>query len=406
MRYSRGQLIAGLVVAAMCTGCVPAGPLPAGAAPQPPGASTPEREARRGHEAAPATAPIVLGVIVSQSGDPYLERFGEQVLDGIRLAVEQHNRTSGAPVELMVLDDEGTPERSAELVAELEARGAVAIVGPLRPEAVKIAAAARRDSLLLLLSPTAPDLPVGGHRYSLNSVDTRGAEAVAQYALSSGLLRVGLLYSEAPEYRRQAEAFRAALVRGGGQIAAEAAYAPGTTTFAEPLRRLAASKPDAVFIPASERDVQQIAPQLTYYGLTETGAQVLGGEGWVGDDVLHEVAARYLEGVIATTGLYRPSPAFGWIDFVALYEEAYRRSLDNALPALGFDAAKLVLRTFGEGRTTPRQITRRFEEPDEIRGATGWISIRGGEVGRRPLLVRIENGAIVPLSSGATGGNE
>lgn len=387
----------------LATACAPAGPLPELA---------PERRAEPGAEASsepartrpgrPAAAPVVVGVIASQSGDPFLERFGGQVVDGIRLAVDAHNRSSNQPVELVVLDDGGDPARAAELIVELEARHVVAVVGPLRPEGVEAVAAARRDSSLLLLSPTSPELPAGRYLYSLNTVDARGAEVMAEYALGSGLRRVGLLYPESPEYRRQAEVFRERLVRGGGVIVSEVAYAPGTTTFSEPLRQLAAARPEAVYIPASERDVRQIAPQITYYGLADTGARILGGEGWSGDAVLDGVAARYLEGVVATAALHRQSPEFGWTDFVALYEEAYRRSLENALPALGYDAARLVLRAVGEGRTTPAAVSKRFEELDELRGATGLISVRGGAVGRRPILVRIEGGTIKPLSA-ATG---
>jgi len=180
---------------------------------------------------------------------------------------------------------------------------------------------------------------------------------------------------------------------------ADVSYAPGTTTFAEQIRELAKARPDAVYIPASERDVRQIAPQLTYYGLAETGARILGGEGWSGDGVLTGVAARYLEGVVATTVLFRSSPEFGWQDFVSLYEESYRRSLENPLPALGYDAARLILRAIAEGHKTPREVARRFVESDEVRGATGWLSVRGGSLGRRPVLVRIEGGMLTPISA-------
>lgn len=397
MSYFRTLLVPALAVLAVGAGCTPAGPLPSSGAPEPRVETAPERGLVHLPKSDAPAETTVLGVIVSQSGDRFLERFSAQVLDGIKLAVEAHTRAGGAPVELVVLDDGGDESRVGALVRELEDRGAAAIVGPLRPEGVNAAAAARQDSLLLLISPTAPDLPPGNHIYSLNSVDTRGAELLASYALATGLRRVGLLYSEAPEYRRQAEVFRAALVRGGGSIVAEAAYPVGTTTFAAQLQQVAGAMPEAVFIPASERDVRQIAPQITYYGLADTGAQILGGEGWGGDDVLHEVAARYLEGVVATTALYRPSPEFGWTDFVSLYEESYRHSLESILPALGFDAVNLVLRTLDGRHTTPEKVTPRFEYADEHRGATGWISVRDGGVARRPVLVRIEAGKLVLL---------
>lgn len=385
----------------LAVSCVPAGPLPEVAPEQreDPGTGAVAETTRPGQRR-PVAAPVVLGVIASQSGDPFLERFGEQVVDGIRLAVETHNRVSDQPVELVVLDDGGEPERAAELVAALEARNAVAIVGPLRPEGVAAVAAARRNPSLLLLSPTSPELPAGSNLFSLNTVDTRGAEVMADYALRSGWRRVGLLYPESPEYRSQAAVFRERLVRGGGEIVADLSYAPGTTTFADQLQSLAAAQLDAVYIPASERDVRQIAPQITYYGLAETGARILGGEGWSGDAVLNGVAARYLEGVVATAALYRSSPEFGWLDFVTLYEESYRRSLENALPALGYDAARLILRAVAEGYRTPTEVARRFVESDELRGATGWLSVRGGALGRRPILVRIEGGALTPISDG------
>lgn len=381
--------------------CAPAGPLP-----QP----TPERgvdavvettpEPDRPSPTRPAAAPVVLGVIASQSGDPFLERFGEQVIDGIRLAVETYNRTASQPVELLVLDDGGDPVRAADLLAELEARNAVAVVGPLRPEGVAAVARARRDSDLLLLSPTSPELPAAPNLFSLNTVDARGAEVIADYALQNGLRRIGLLYPESPEHRRQAEVFRDRIARGGGSIIAEYSYAPGTTTFAEPLEKLVEAAPDAVYIPAPERDVRQIAPQIAYYGLAETETRILGGEGWSSEGVLAGVPATYLEGVVATAALHPSSPEFGWLDFVALYEESYRRSLENPLPALGYDAARLILRAIEEGRTTPAEVTRRFLEPDELRGATGLLSVRSGTLGRRPILVTIEEGSITPISVG------
>jgi len=409
MSYSKNLLLGALTVL-IGWGCVPAGPA---GTPTPTDRAGGQAEARaeresgrerpeevvRGEEAVP-TPKVRIGVIISQSGDPFLEQFAAQVLEGVELAITSYNESTVAPAELLILDDQGDPGRAAALVRELEERGAVAIIGPLRREGIESAARARRDSSLILLSPTAPDLPLQPNTFTLNTVDTRGAELIAKHALSAGYRRIGMIYPESPEYRRQAEAFRRTIEDDGGQIIAAAPYPRGTSTFSEQIRTIAAAEPDAVFIPVSERDARQIAPQLIYYGLAETGAQILGTEGWSGDEVLHGVPARYLEGIRATTTLYRPSPEFGWNDFVDLYENTYRQSLDNALPALGFDAANFVLRALGEGRTTPIEITERFKGPDEMRGATGWISIKDGVIGRRPIIVEIIDGELVPVAGG------
>jgi ABC-type branched-subunit amino acid transport system substrate-binding protein len=394
MSFLKRWLVAGVAAAGLLAACAPAGE-------KKPGAPEPKRETQNeGRAPGGAVAPAVVGVIVSQSGSPFLERYGALVLEGIRLAVERHNAAGGRPVELAVLDDRGEPARAAALVGELERRGAVAVLGPLRPDGVSAAARARKDSLLVLLSPTAPDLPRGGQVYSLNSADVRGAEMLGTHAATTGLKRVALLYAGVADFQQQVRAFRGALMKEGGAVVAEVAYTPGTTTFAKELQSIAKAKPDAIFIPASERDVRLIAPQIAYYGVGGR-VRILGGEAWVGDEVLQGVEPRYLEGVVAPTPLYRPSPAFGWSDFVSLYEKNYRKSLENPLPALGYDAATLVLRSLGRGKETPAEVARRFEAQGELRGATGRISVQKGEVSRRPLLVRIEKGELVPVAGGS-----
>lgn len=342
----------------------------------------------------------MLGVIVSQSGSSFLQQYGELVMEGIRLAVDAHNRSGGVPVELVALDDGGDPAQAAALVTALEGRGVVGIIGPLRPEAVAIAAGARSDTLLPLVSPTAPDVPRYGNVYSLNSGDTRGAELLAEYAVASGLLNVALLYPNTSDFRRQAWAFREVVVREGGRIVAEVPFDSGAVSFAEPLRQIAEVRPEVLFVPGTERDIRQIAPQITYYGLSGAGVQILGGEAWTSDGVRHQVAGRYLEGVIAATPLFKPSPEFAWQDFVSLYESTYRRSLENPLPALGYDAASLLLSAVEDGGDDVEDVARYLAELQEVRGATGLFSVRSGEIVRRPVLVRIEKGELVPVVSG------
>lgn len=370
------------------------GPLPP--SPRPEARGEVERESREGGSEA---SPVVLGVLVPQSGSEFMVRYGELVLEGVRLAVERHEREGGRPVQLIVLDDGGDAERSAGLIGQLESMGAVGVVGPLMPAALHAAASARTDSMLTIISPTAGESSFRANTYSLNTGDSRGAAAMAEYALRSGLRRVAMLYPRNPEHRRQANAFRMAFTQGGGQIVLERPYEPGTTTFAEPILAVVEASPQAVFVPAPERDVLQIAPQLTYYGLTGAGVRVLGGEGWTSDAVMRQVSARYLDGVIATTPLVRTSPEIGWQEFLGAYEQRYRRSLDSPFPALGHDAARLILEALDYRRLDPGVVSSRLAGLDGLRGATGVLGIEAGEVVRRPFLVRIERGELIPLPS-------
>src|SRR5690606_5619627 len=102
-----------------------------------------------------------------------------------------------------------------QAVRELEQAGVRVIVGPLVDNALLAAAQARASDDVVIISPTAVSQPVGiRNAYALNVVDTRGSEALGEYA--SRFPRVGVLYSRSPESQRQAQAFRDAYLRAGG----------------------------------------------------------------------------------------------------------------------------------------------------------------------------------------------
>ncbi len=346
----------------------------------------------------------VLGLILPQSGSAGLQQYGELVLQGVRLAVDSTTVNWSNPPELVVLDDAGDPERDAALLGQLERRGAVGIIGPLLSAGLASAARARADTALVLISPTASSVPSGlPNTYSVNEPDTRGAAALAAYALRQGVLRVALLYPAMEEYQTKARAFQAAFRAAGGTVVADVPYDSGTTTFRNPLRRVATANPDGLYIPAPERDVRQLAPQLSYYGVTGRGLRVFGGESWTSDEILRLVPARYTNGIIASTPLVQESQAAGWQEFARLYERTYRRSLDTPFPGLGYDAARLLLSVLPRTRTRPADVARRIAAERAFRGATGVLTVRNGEILREPFIVRLEEGKLVTLQAPGAG---
>ena len=375
------------LVAALGWGC-------AGGGGAPPPTPQPERTP-------PPPARALLGVIVPQSGSAALEQYGQLVLEGVRLALAG---AGAAAPELVVLDDAGDAERDPVLVQQLEARGAVAVIGPLLSPGVAGAARARRDTTLALISPTASTVPAGlPNVYTLNEPDTEGSAALARYAAHEGLRRAALLYPRTGEYADKAAAFGLAFRSAGGAIVADVPYDSGTTTFRTPLRRIATLTPDALVVFAPERDVQQIAPQISYYGVAGKGPRLFGGESWTGEEILRQVSSRYTNGVIASTPLVRESPAAAWQDFAKLYESANRRTLDTPFPALGYDAARLVLSALGRGRPRREDVARQLATVRGFRAATGVLSLGRGGLRREPFLVRIEEGKLVPVQTpGAT----
>ncbi len=376
----------GLAAAVVLAGC-------AAGAGRPEGATVPREEAGP----AVLAVPVRIGVVVPRSGAEEWVRYGELVLEGVELAARERADAEGArPVELDVVDDGGDPERAADAVRALESRGAVAVIGPILPGVAEAAARARSDARLVLIDPIGASDPTAPNVFALNAPDALGAEALARYAARMGWVRAAVLYPRVGAHRRQAEAFAATFRAAGGRIVADMPYDAGTTTFATHLRAIAAAAPQVVFVPVPERDVHQIAPQITYYGLAGAGVKVLGGEDWAAESVRDRVAMRYLEGVVVATPLPPSSDEVAWGEFVARYEQAYRRSLRHPFPALGYDALALVLAAVDAGADSPTEVAEAMHRVRSLRAATGVLSIDQGRVVRRPFLMRYEQGILRP----------
>lgn len=396
------------------------------AAAQPAGSSA-EEEARRlvelAEDALRAPADAVVGAVLPRTGPRVLVRYGDWILEGLELAVAAAEREQNRRIELVIADDAGGA-RVEEAVRELERRGVVAVVGPLLGDQLPFAARARRDDRLVLVSPTSPDVPQSSEVYTINSNDARGAQALGRYAAEVGLRQAAVLYPRIAEYERKAQAFSVEFEDLGGEVRAMVPYDSGTTTFAEHMRRILAAveasagagglpyepgvssvdslgqpvqQPFALFVAAPGRDVRQIAPQVGFYGLDSAGVQLFGDEAWASATVRRVVPARDLENTIAASR-FPPDRADAAADpaFVEAYETRYRRSLENELPALGYDAANLVVQALPNRMLTPDAFARRFRLLAGIRGATGLLSVRANRVVRTPYLVVIRGGELEP----------
>lgn len=341
-----------------------------------------------------ANETVRIGVLLPRSAPPYLQQYADLVRQGVDLAVEQYG--GDTRVELVEVDDAGDATRDAALTRDLDERGVRAVIGPMLTPGVFQAGDARLDRDLVLVSPTASERPIGlPNVYTLNAGDTRGPIALADYALAAGLTRAGILYPRDPEQQRRAQAFRTAFEAGGGLVVSTVPFDSGTTTFGDLLGRIAAETPDALFLPLSVRQIRLVAPQIDYFGFDRSRVLILGGAAWTDDDVLRLVEPRFLENVVASTPRPRAAGGPARPEFVALYESRYRRSLDNPFPALGYDAAWLLLNSLVPGQNDRTQIAARIARTTQLTAATGQLTVQDGELAREPHLVRIERGALV-----------
>lgn len=364
---------------------------------------------------------VTLAAVFPLEGAPALAAFSTLVLEGIEVAT----MTAGDDLEvtLQVMDDGGDPDRTAELVAELEAAGVGGVVGFLQELALDVAADARSGGLPLI-SPTARVSGASSGRgvYSLEGVDSVGLHDLARYAASQGYQRVAFIESTSPLSTEEGDLFERELRRFGIPTVGRFAYQEGITFFEPQIRaardslrtaeiralglteddtlRVETLEPVAVFVPVPPEDVELLAPQITHFGLDTLAIDVIGTTGWSDPDMLRRVDTRHTDGVVATAPIGAGTDSPGYQRFRDTFEEHFQRTLVSPVPAVGYDAALLLIETFRRGARSPDQVRAALEGLEDIEGATGVFSVTDGRVVRRTRVVRIQSGTMNPIPTG------
>ncbi|MBM4167590.1 MAG: tetratricopeptide repeat protein [Ignavibacteria bacterium] len=168
--------------------------------------------------------------------NPAAKELGAQVLSGVKLAVDEYNKTNFPRVELDVRDSERDPGKAAREVTELCMDASIAaIVGPFFSAETFTAAGIANALGVPIVSPTATSngiANVGSFVYQLNpDYDVRG-RAMARYAfqtLGSRTFAVLAPVSGSPANKAMADAFVDEVSQLGGEVVDQQWYPAGAT---------------------------------------------------------------------------------------------------------------------------------------------------------------------------------
>lgn len=343
-------------------------------------------------------APVPVGVVLPLGGSPAFQVFARQLQEGIQAAV--HAWGLEGEVELITLDDGGDVPTAANLVRAAETRGAVAVLGLLEDGSLAAATDVRVD--VPLVSPTAYQVPTGVDRVlSLNAFDPGAGEALARWAAESGIRQVAVIHSSSGASLDEAQVFTETFQSLGGSVLRSFPYAEGTTFWEAQILGAAELRPEALVLPVPPEDVPGIAPQVTFFGLDTLGIRILGTGGWTDPQILGEVDPRHTDGVVAAAPV-RPGPrSEGYLRFREAYEARFQRSLvDDAIPALGYDAASLVFQGIWSGAGETEEVAAALTQVRALQGATGILSVVDGALRREHHVVCVERGVPTPIQGG------
>ncbi len=364
---------------------------------------------------------VLIGALLPLSGR--LKPFGQQVLKGIRLAVDPES--DAAPekfIGVVIKDTEGEASALQNGLDELAREYRVsAIIGPMLSRQVA-AAAPKADSYRIpLLTPTASEDWARPWKYVLrNSITNRQqAREIAAYAVNAlTLKRFCILYSDDGYGMEMMRVFSEEAVKLGGEIIARASYDPNATDFGPQIKYLKEAdlskygflgpppeqkgeireyKPgfDAVFLPSDYDQAGLIAAQLVFYSIQ--GVTLLGTNGWNSPD-LFRIGGKYIDGGIFVDGFFPGSTDPSVRSFVERYRNRYGEE-PTLLSAQAYDAAGMILKALQQGAVTGEAVRDFVGRIQNFSGVTGPISATPeGELSKRLYVIQVKDGKFVQIN--------
>lgn len=325
--------------------------------------------------------------------------------DGALLAVEALNATGGVagrPLELVVRDDQGTPEGAQEAARQLIEEDVVAIVGHMTSGQTMAALPVTEAAGVLLFSPTTSTPDLSGrddHFFRINPTNSLAAQVLARHIVRErGLSRVAVIFDTdnaaySSSYR---DAFVPAVEDAGGQVVGQVSFSSADESdFAPLLAELRAAEPDGLLSIASPFDTALIAQRARIEGWTLP----LFASGWAETETLLRNGGAAVEGMEIVMNYDSGSQTPAFLDFATRFEARFGRPPTFAA-AQAYETV-MVLAT-GLERTGGRSegLAQALLDVGTFDGLSGTIRLDPfGDVVRTLFLTTVRDGAFVTLGS-------
>lgn len=338
---------------------------------------------------------------------PFTDPVGAPMQLAAEMAVAEINAAGGVrgrPLELVLRDDEGDPDRAVEAAASLIEEGIVAVVGHVFSGTTLAAGPVYRSAspVIPVITPSssAPEVrQAGDHVFRLCPTDLDHGAALASWVRRGlGLTRGTVLYLNDTYGRGVRNAFTSRFAGLGGVVLSQDPYLGDTPEVSAYLERAQRRDSAQFLIVAGNRSEAEEILRVSRTAGFEV--PVLGGDGLEGI----EAAGPIANGVYVTAA-YLPSvdtPANR--RFVAAFRERYPEAgAPNQPAAAAYDAIYLLRRTMESHGTTRRALLRALPEVGRtlpaFQGVTGVLRFnQQRDLERMPILIGVTRDGTVQIA--------
>lgn len=325
--------------------------------------------------------------------------YGISASNGTKLAFEEANKDGGVlgkKINFVVEDEKGDATEAVNAYNKLVNNEEVmAIIGDITSKPAAAVANASQKEKVPVITPTATAANVttyGENVYRACFLDPFQGSVMAKFAKEKlSAKTAAVVYNTGDDYSSGvAEAFKKAFEKAGGKVVAYEGYGASDKDFKSQLTKIKGESPDVLMVPDYYNTVALVAAQVKEVGLKTT---MLGADGW--DGVLGSVQdASLVEGAYYSNH-YSPKDTDPDVqNFIKNYKAKFNED-PNALSALGYDAAKILIAAIEKAKSTDKVKVVKALKDIEIKGVTGKISF---DENRNPVksvtVLKISNGKV------------
>ncbi|MGI9167548.1 MAG: ABC transporter substrate-binding protein [Pyrinomonadaceae bacterium] len=356
----------------------------------------------RPQQKAPAIdrSPIKIGYLGDLSGPTF--DFGQSAKNGMLLAADQINQTggiNGRKIDVVIEDDQGSPELAATLVSKLIDRDRVVALIVGGASGNSLAAAPKAQSAEIpMISPSSTNpavTQVGNYIFRACFSDAFQGEVMAKFAAQRLQAKKAaiMLDFNSPYSRDLTEFFELSFAKLGGQVVSKQSYTQGDPDYKGQLSSIKSAEPDVIYLPGYYGEIAVIAKQARQMGITQP---LLGGDGWDAPE-LWSLGGDALNGSYISNHYSVEDPLPEIQMFVTDYKLRYGNLIPDAHAALAYDAMRFLADAIQRAGTTngPR-LRDAVAATKNFPGVTGIISLTAERNVIKPAAVlKLQDGKYI-----------
>jgi branched-chain amino acid transport system substrate-binding protein len=304
--------------------------------------------------------------------------FGQENVNGIKLAYEKIKKAGGRKFELVIEDDKSDAIESTNATRKLLNIDKIsAMIGEPTSSLALASAPIVQEAKIPFITPTATNAKVtqvGDYISRACFTDDFQGVVMAKFAVNTLKKKKGLVLVEnTSDYSKGlAKSFSDEFLKLGGKMATteELTYVAKDTDFQSLLRKVKRANPDFIFVPGYYVEVGLIIKQARALGIN---VPFMGGDGW-DSPKLFEIAGAAVKGSYISNHFAPDDKDPVVQNFVKDYTKTYGVR-PGGFAALGYDAIGIMNAAIQKAKSTkPADINAALVATKNYQGVTGMIT--------------------------------